>query len=148
MSKIIIAFFLFAKELKITYNYFMKELKEEEQWDKKKIILFVILFFVLVAIGYELKRNFLDKNSNSSPVGLAKNDVKGASTQAFSPVQSIKQNIQSQINSLRNEAQSINFVDIASSSSQVQKVINDLKALQNYPSNKLKDVCEKVCSGL
>lgn len=125
----------------------MKELKVEEQWDKKKIILFIIVFLVLLGIGYELKRYFLDKNSNNQS-NVASDDVKGASTQSFSPAQSIKQNIQGQIDNLRNEAQNINLVDVASSSPQVQKVINDLKALQNYPSNQLKDVCEKVCSGL
>jgi len=129
----------------------MKELKEEEQWDKKKIILFVALVFVLAVIGYELKRYFLDKNANPNNAVVditSKNGVKGASTQNLPSAQDLKQNIQNQINSLKTEAQNINIVDIASSSPQVQKVINDLKALQNYPSNSLKGVCEKVCSGL
>ena len=129
----------------------MKELKEEEQWDKKKIILFVALIFVLAVIGYELKRYFLDNNANqnNSVAGIAgKNDVKGATTQNLSPVQGIKQGVQNEINNLKSEAQNINIADIASSSPQVQKVINDLKAIQNYPSNQLKDVCEKVCSKL
>ena len=129
----------------------MKELKEEEQWDKRKIILFVVLVFVLAVIGYELKRFFLDKNSNpnNAAVGIAsQNGVKGASTQNLPSAQDLKQNIQNQINGLKTEAQNINIVDIASSSPQVQKVINDLKAIQNYPSSQLKDTCEKVCSGL
>ena len=126
----------------------MKELKKEEEWDRKRIIIFLILLFVLAVIGYELKRYFLDKNLNTTPPNLVKNDVKGASTQNLPSAQSIKQNIQGEINTLRNEAQNINIVDIASSSPQVQKVINDLKAIQNYPSNQIKDVCEKVCSKL
>ena len=126
----------------------MKELKEEYVWDKKKIILFLVFLVVLVAIGYELKKSFFNNSSNNAPLNLAKNNVKGASTQNFTPVEGIKQGIQNEINSLRSEAQNINIVDIASSSPQVQKVINDLKALQNYPSNQLKDTCQKICNGL
>jgi conjugal transfer/entry exclusion protein len=75
-------------------------------------------------------------------------DVKGASTSVPNPVSDIKSNIQNQIDSLKNEAQNINVVDMATSSPQVQKVINDLKAVQDYPKNQLRQTCEKICSGL
>ena len=74
--------------------------------------------------------------------------VKGASTQSLPALPDVKQSIQNQIDNLKNEAQNINVVDIATSSPQVQKVINDLKAIQNYPQNQLKTTCEKICSGL
>ena len=70
----------------------MKELKKEEEWDRKRIIIFLILLFVLAVIGYELKRYFLDKNLNTTSPNLVKNDVKGASTQDLPSAQSIKQN--------------------------------------------------------
>jgi hypothetical protein len=79
---------------------------------------------------------------------LSATGVKGANTESISPLPDIKQGIQNQIDSLKSEAQNINVVDIATSSPQVQKVINDLKAIQDYPKNQLKTTCEKICSGL
>lgn len=123
--------------------------KEESVWDKKRIILFSILVFLAIIGAYYVKTLFLpdtaskDLSSNS----VLKESVKGASTSENSSG-SLKQGIQNQINSIKSEAENINVVDIATSSPQVQKVINDLKVLQNYPTNSLKGVCEKVCSGL
>ena len=127
-----------------------KEIKEESQWDKRKIILFSIAVVALLGIGYELRAMVLNINSQVPVDSKVKTQpgVKGASTQNQSPVQDFKQNVQNQISGLKNEAQNINLIDIASSSPQVQKVIRDLKALQNYPSDQLKETCQKVCNGL
>lgn len=127
-----------------------KEIKEESQWDKRKIILFSIAVVVLLGTGYELRAMVLNINSQvpiDSRIKIQPG-VKGASTQNQSPVQDFKQNVQSQISGLKNEAQNINLIDIASSSPQVQKVIRDLKTLQSYPSDQLKETCQKVCNGL
>jgi len=123
--------------------------KEESQWDKKRIILFSILVFLAIIGAYYVKTLILPDNTSKdlSSNSVLKESVKGASTSENSPG-SLKQGIQNQINSLKDEAQNINVVDIATSSPQVQKVINDLKAIQNYPSNQLKSTCEKICSGL
>ena len=127
----------------------MKEPKEKIEWDKKKIILFVI-FFVLLLVGLgALKVMVLDKNSlqdkNSSVV--SSQEVKAAETSSLN-AQTIKNNIQGQIKSLKDEANNIDVVSIATSSPQVQKIINDLKALQNYPSNQLKETCVNICNRL
>ena len=118
--------------------------KEDLPWDKKKIIFFLIAAIALIGIGFEAKDMLLGatltpKSSVQAP------DVKGAATQASS---SIKNNVQNQLNNLKTEAQSVDLTQIASSSPQVQKVINDLKAIQNYPQNQLKATCEQVCNGL
>lgn len=129
----------------------MKEVKkEEQQWDKRKILLFLIAAIILVIVGFQVKTLTLGENA-SKPQDLAssnKSVVKGESVFNKSSSADLKKDIQKQINSLKSEAENINIVDIASSSPQVQKVINDLKALQDYPSNQLRDVCEKVCKGL
>jgi conjugal transfer/entry exclusion protein len=129
----------------------MKEgkIKEESQWDKKKIFLFSILVFLAIIGAYYIKTLVMPQNlaSNSLPDKSTDKNVKGIST-SVNPSNTLKQDIQNQINNIKNEAQNINVIDIATSSAQVQKVINDLKVLQNYPSNSLKGVCEKVCSGL
>jgi hypothetical protein len=136
---------LFANESLIFYNEAMgqkKEVKEEFEWDKKKVILFMITgVLILLAIVYEFRPSILSKTATIS------NSVKGASTLS-NPLPDIKTTVQNQINNLKTEAQDINVVDIATSSPQVQKVINDLKAIQDYPKNQLKQTCEKICSGL
>ena len=129
---------------KVIYNYLMKEAKREAiEWDKKKIILFGIGIIILLAAGLVVKKMMFAGVQTASP----DTSVKGANTQ-ISPFPDIKQGIQNQIDTLKSEAQNINIVDVATSSPQVQKVINDLKAIQDYPKNQLKNTCEKICSGL
>jgi conjugal transfer/entry exclusion protein len=124
----------------------MKERGERMEWDKKKIILFIVGVILLLGIGLVIKEMMFAGVETQNPSSTATN-VKGASTEV-NPLPDIKKNIQNQIDSLKNEAQSINVVDIATSSPQVQKVINDLKAIQDYPKSQLKATCEKICSGL
>ena len=127
----------------LIYNNFMKEsAKEEVQWDKKKIILFLVAAILLIGIGFEAKDLILGKSINSS-VSIAKPDIKGAAVQV---APDIKNNVQSQLDNLKTEAQGVNLVEIASSSPQVQKVINDLKALQDYPKNQVKATCQQICN--
>ena len=116
--------------------------KDEAQWDRKKIILFLIAAVVLIGIGFEAKDLVLGTNVSPSPV-VAKPDIKGAATQVSSD---IKKNVQDQLNNLKSEAENVNLTEIASSSPQVQKVINDLKALQDYPKNQVKATCEQICN--
>ena len=125
----------------------MKDVKEKMEWDKKKIIMFAIAVVVLVGIGLVFKNMMFQGQETSNPPSV-KTDVKGVSTEAVNPVSDIKKNIQNQIDNLKTEAQNINIVDVATSSPQVQKVINDLKAIQDYPKNQLRQTCEKICSGL
>lgn len=142
---------LFAKGIDITYNYSMKEnvKKERIEWDKRKIILFSLIVFFLLFAGFGIKNLFLDNNtantSNSSP--FVKENVKGVSI-INSEGANIKNTVQEKIDSLKKQATEINITEIATSSPQVQKLINDLKALQSYPQSGLKDACFKICSGL
>jgi hypothetical protein len=123
----------------------MKEApKDEAEWDKKKIILFTIAAIVLIGIGFEAKDLVLG-TSVAPAVSVQKPDVKGAATQVSSD---IKTSVQNQLDNLKTEAQNVDLVQIASSSPQVQKVINDLKAVQDYPKNQLKTTCQQICNGL
>jgi hypothetical protein len=126
----------------------MKEGKREAvEWDKKKIILFTIGIILLLGIGLVVKEMMFAGSQTPGSLSSA-TSVKGASTENISPLPDIKQGIQNQIDSLKSEAQNINIVDVATSSPQVQKVINDLKAIQDYPKNQLKTTCENICNGL
>ena len=140
---------MFANTFAITYNLRMptpKEKKTEVIWDKKRIFIFVLSAILILILGFELKTLTLDKNvSLDKAKNLPTEQVQGASTQQLPDV---RQGIVNQIDNLKNEAQNINVVEVATSSSQVQKVINDLKSLQDLPKSQLKTACEKVCSGL
>jgi hypothetical protein len=120
-----------------------KEVKNEIEWDRKKIFAFLLFLVGIVIFGYAAKIIVLGENLSSKNV----TSVKGVSVSTL-PLPDIKSNIQNNINNLKAEAQNINVVDIATSSPQVQKVINDLKAIQDYPKNQLRQTCEKICSGL
>ena len=124
-----------------------KEKKEEIQWDKKKIIFAVIVSILLIGIGFELKSVFLAESQPIEKVNQNSNaQIKGASTNELT--NGIKQSFADNINSLKAQAQNIDIAEIASSSPQVQKVINDLKGLKDLPKNEIKSACEKICSGL
>jgi gas vesicle protein len=125
----------------------MKAFEEKAQWDKKKIILFVAAVILLVGVGAVIKGMMFAGQEAANPQSVT-TGVKGASTEIANPVSDIGRNIQNQVDSLKTEAQNINIVDVATSSPQVQKVINDLKAIQDYPKNQLRQTCEKICSGL
>lgn len=130
----------------------MKEVDNKNQWDRKKILLFLLACLFLVGLGYALKTILLGQSTKAqNPPSYQTGQeqaVKGASSQSFSSSPNIKKSVQDQINNLKKEALDINVVDIATSSPQVQKVINDLKSLQDYPKNQLKNACEKICSGI
>lgn len=133
----------------------MKELKPiEESWNKKRILLGLIFLFIAVAGLTAFKALVLDKNQNY-PQNFVKKTataVKGANTSVNTPnngaISGLKINIQDQINAIKEEASNINLTDIATSSPQVQKVIDDIKSIQNLPRSQAKSFCEQVCSGL
>jgi len=134
----------------------MKELKPiEESWNKKRIIIGLLFLFVVIAGLSVFKVLVLDKNQNS-PQSLVKKTataVKGVSTNVNSltkgnTASSLKINIQDQLNLIKKEASSINLTEIATSSPQVQKVIDDIKSIQNLPKDQAKNFCQQICSGL
>ena len=140
----------------MAYNNLMKELKPiEESWNKKRIIVGLVILFAATAGLTAFKVLVLDKNQ-TSPQNIANKvttGVQGASTNANtssngSTITGLKTNIQDQLNTIKQEASSINLTDIATSSPQVQKVIDDIKSIQNLPRSQAKSFCEQVCGGL
>ena len=146
IDKIIIASKRLQNTPEVIYNNCMKEHEEKIEWDKKKIILFAVAAIFLLVGALVVKQMMFAGLETSNPSSVT--SVKGASIQNLPPLPDIKQGVQNQIDNLKNEAQNINLVDVATSSPQVQKVINDLKAIQDYPKNQLRQTCEKICSGL
>lgn len=139
----------------------MEKLEPEESWNKKRIFLALFVIILLLAGAYGAKNFVLGKNSipNASSIVSALQGVKGATTEEDLGVKTTKTNspaanlpvqkiIQDKINAIQQEANNLNIADVASSSPQVKKIIEDLQSLQDYPKNQAKDVCTKICSGL
>jgi hypothetical protein len=126
-----------------------KEAKEEKEWDIKKIITAIISLALLIALVlffkyYVFAENDFSKKSSSSKPSIKQ--VEGISS--VESVPNIKQAVQEKVNSIKEEAAKIDVIEIASSSPQVQKVINDLKNLEKYPSNQAKSMCNALCDQL
>ena len=118
-----------------------EEKEEELEWDKKKIIgAFIVLFLLIV--GGVVTKHFIFPSSSQS--------VQGAST-------SVQQNesllpssadVKKQIDNIQSQVSQLSVQDIASSSPQVQQILDQLKKLPNTPGNVLKQTCENICKGL
>ena len=138
-----------------------------ETWDKKKIGIAIIVIISLIGIGFWSKVLVLGNNKQSisfrSGVGSS-SSVEGASTESTDPSAdsssltdknqglpfsfssaNIQADAQQKLNEVKQQISSLSIQDIASSSPQVQKVINDLKSLQDYPKDQAKQMCENIC---
>lgn len=128
----------------------MEELKNEETWNKKRIFIAIFLIIALIIGGYLMKTKVFG-NRSLSPFDILKS-VKGISnvkkddkTQEKSLSVNAKKALQDKINSLKQEVSGLNILEIASSSSQVQKILRDIKSLEQYPETQAKEVCRKIC---
>lgn len=120
-----------------------KEKKPEIDWDKKKILLFAIGLVLLLIVSINVKSRILGEVHAPAPktkVDLPQ--VKGISTQ------DISNNVKQAIDNLKTEANNLDVAEVASSSPQVQKILNDLKSLQDLPKNEIKNVCDNICNKL
>jgi hypothetical protein len=125
----------------------VRESKVEETWDKKKIgVALIVLFILLGCIIYFSGIYKIKGESAVNPAAQIKKSVEGAQT-SFN-TEGIKEAVKQKIEDIKTEASSVDLVQIASSSPQVQKIINDLKNLENYPSDQAKSACEKICNQL
>jgi len=115
-----------------------------EIWNKKRIFIVIFLALLLLIGGYFLKIRFLDKNLPQ----LSKS-VKGVSVEEKNIEPELKMNVQEavkeKLDSLKKEVSNLDVLEIASSSPQVQKVLNDIKSLEQYPANQIKEICKKIC---
>lgn len=114
-----------------------KEKKIEQEWDIRKIFLAFVIVAAVLFVGIWLKRGYFARINSKSV-------VKDASTE----VPNLQKVVQSKIDNIKGEAAKINVEEVATSSPQVQKVINDLKSIQSYPNDQVKTMCEKICNGL
>lgn len=127
------------------------EEEEELEWDKKKIFLTLAVVMLLLIGGITAKIYLLGSHTSSPSVGQA---VKGASTvasaaQNTSPIQLPSSTaVQQKIATLEQQASQISVKDIASSSPQVQAIVQQLQNLPQMPGNVAKQTCVQLCNNL
>ena len=112
----------------------------KETWNKKRVFLGIFLLVLLIIGGGYL---FRDKIFISSSRQLK--SVEGVSTSTVDTAANVQEAVREKIDNLKQEVSGLNLMEVASSSPQVQKILNDIKALQQYPANQIKDLCRKIC---
>lgn len=137
----------------------------ESRWDKKKLVVAVLLLFLFAGTAYAAKKYIVGDSSkpiNRSSVrsggevaGVRTTSTENKDTDSenskneSSPFSisssSIQEAVQGKIDTIKKQVSSLTVDDVASASPQVQKVINDIKALQDYPKTQAKEFCENVC---
>lgn len=136
----------------------------DDSWDKKKIIIFLLIGATLIFGAYGAKVYVLGANSTVSPTKKSLEPaVEGASTTSenapqlsrenktqapVQPLSSVRSAVMDQLETLKQQVTNINPEEIASSSPQVRKVLEDLKSIQQYPKNQAKEICQNICSSL
>lgn len=127
----------------------MARIKKEAEdiiWDKKKIIVTTVIAILIIAIGLSFKSYLNADQEDSNTFKNSQREVKSINTSEIS--NNIREGVEDSFNNLKTQAESLDVAEIATSSPQVQKIINDLKTLQDLPKSQLKNTCEKICSGL
>ncbi len=125
----------------------MEEIKSEESWNKKRIFAALFLITLLVVGIYFFKSRVFDTNSSPQNTKLVKGvSLKEKSKNKENDVSvDIQEAVKEKINNLKQGVSSLNILEIASSSPQIQKIINDIKTLEQYPTNQAKEICKKIC---
>ncbi|MDP2585792.1 MAG: hypothetical protein Q8P29_02850 [Candidatus Levybacteria bacterium] len=122
----------------------MEEVNVGESWNKKRIFIAVFLLILLTVGGYFFRTRIFGENLLQQL-----RSVKGTSIKEEIPLPEFKMNVQEavkeKINSLKQEVLGLNVLEIASSSPQVQKILSDIKSLEQYPINQVQEVCKKIC---
>lgn len=124
---------------------------EQDTWDKKKIFILIGILLLLGAVAvYGVKTQKFLGNTIRETKGIeTQENKKTESLESPKPsFTNFQSTFQDKFNDIKKDAENIDVVEIASSSPQVQKVINDIKNLQNYPRNQAKEACFNICEGL
>ena len=126
----------------------MEKVNTKESWNKKRIFITLFLLALLVAGSFFFKTQVLDINTQTdkSFKAVSSEDKK---TENQKKDEGSKINIQSAIKEkiydLQQQVITLDVMEIASSSPQIQKIINDIKSLEQYPVNQAKEICRQIC---
>jgi hypothetical protein len=121
----------------------MEEVNTQESWNKKRIFIALFLVTLLVVGGLFIRIRFLGENSSKMVEQAKEISVR----QGANPVSTvnIQEAMKEKIDSLKQQVSGLDVSEIATSSPQVQKILNDIKSLGQYPTNQVKEICRKIC---
>lgn len=139
----------------------MEEQEYEEYWDRKKVLTGVFLFVIVGGLVYYYRPLILGQTMQAFTSQVEKltskptKQVAGVETMRSTPngpstpkILPNAQDLQKKIEELTKQVKSLSVSDVASSSPQVQKVLDDLKSLESLPSTKAREACENICRKL
>lgn len=125
----------------------------KEEWNKKRILIAIVIVAILLGIGtYWLKNGVLGTVQE-----LAKKTVQGASSGKENTVKQLGKGvsqdnssalqtaIQEKLGELKKEVDRLNIAEVATASPQIQKIIKDLNSVKDYPVNEAKELCRQIC---
>lgn len=125
-----------------------------ESWSKKRAIIGLLAIIVLVVLGIIIKESVVatvagisakkDNTENSSKNSDEESDGNSASNRSLK----LKNDIQERLDSIKKEFSSLSATDIASSSPQFKKVMEDIQNLKDLPKNQAKEACYNICRGI
>ncbi|OGH21636.1 MAG: hypothetical protein A2629_01890 [Candidatus Levybacteria bacterium RIFCSPHIGHO2_01_FULL_41_15] len=113
----------------------------EESWNKKRVFL-ALLSVLTIGAGffYAFNSDILkDKKSQNLATKTQSEHSKVLSAQDF------EEDVRKQVDAIKEQAANINLEEIASSSPQIQNLVNDIKALQDLPRNQAREACMNIC---
>lgn len=119
----------------------MEEVKSDS-WNKKRIFVAILILLLLIAGGLFFRIRVLDQNSSPAVKSAVDNKVEQSSPEIKTNIQEI---MREKIDTIKQEVSSLDMLEIASSSPQVKKILNDIKSLEQYPSDQIKEACRKIC---
>ncbi|HEV2339493.1 MAG TPA: hypothetical protein VGT05_01865 [Patescibacteria group bacterium] len=120
-----------------------REEEFEEFWDIKKLLIGIFFIAILIGLGL-IAKHFLLADTSVFP----QQSIQSFSTQPISSSVSANGDIATEVKKLENQAKNLSLTDIASSSPQVQQIIEQLQALPKMPENTAKNICVQLCNKL
>lgn len=135
----------------------------QESWNRKRIFLaLIVVALFLIGIIYFLKKTKSENSQFKSPFlsnvkGISiknenefKKDDEKLSQKSLSlpSTADLRGDLQEKLDSIKQEVSSLKVEEIASSSPQIQKVLDDVKSLEQYPKNQAKEICKNICNSL
>jgi peptidoglycan hydrolase CwlO-like protein len=120
--------------------------EEKYEWDKPRVIIFFSIVAILL-IGVLLAKHFL-LDVQTVPTQKSVQGISTSRDTSLPTVQSVQQGVTEQLSHLQQQATQIDVQEIASSSPQVQQILQEIKQLPSAPGNIAKQTCLNICNSL
>src|SRR6185312_3377779 len=128
----------------------------EEVWDFRKIGIGIVILVILLLGGYIAKRLILGQSISPQamvPKIPSLQTVLGKSTQNTNNAQPVnvsfslptQQDVQQKMNQIQQQVTHLNVADVASSSPQIQAVLQQIQNLPGASTNQVKQECYRIC---